>query len=1422
MNKPLCCLLAEDSENDALLLVRQLRMGGYDVTWERVDTAEAMRAALGRKSWDIVLADYKMPHFSGLAALELLKASGKGLPFIIVSGTIGEEEAVAAMKAGAHDYLMKGKLARLVPAVERELRDAVLWREHRRAEVALQESEKKYRELVEHANSIILRWTRDGRITFLNEFGQKFFGYAEAEILGRSLMGTIVPASESTSRDLRTLMDQIGERPEAFAQSINENMRRNGERVWVAWNNKPVRDEQGQVKEILSVGSDITERKQAEEALLALSSRQEAILAAVPDIIMEVDNHKVYTWANQAGIAFFGDDVIGKEAAFYFEGEQSTYQSVQPLFIGHQDMIYVESWQRRKDGERRLLAWWCRVLKDGSGNVIGALSSGRDITESKQAEEELRATQQRFQAVFEQAAVGVVIAEGTQGRFVNVNRRFCEIVGYSAEELLQRTSDDITHPDDIRHDTAELGQIKAGVVRGSSWEKRYRKKDGTIVWARVYVAPLDTSEVNPTLRIGVIEDITERKQVEEALRESQAFYHSLVDQLPAGVFRKDREGRYVFVSPWFCRLKGMKEEEFLGKTPQEVAAKSGATEEAIKYAADGMDHHVLIMQTGNPTELVEEYTDATGKKQFVNAIKIPVFSSEGKVIGTQGVLFDITARKQAEEALREEQILFTDLISTIPDHIYFKDRKSRFVRVNDAMAKWFGMSSPDEAVGKTDFDIFGEEHAWQAYEDEQRLMSTGNSLVGCEEKETWPDGHVTWMSTTKVPLRDADGNITGMVGISRNITERKQTENDIRLSESLLRATLESTADGILVVDANGTVIDYNKQFGEMWRLPESVLVTHQDQKLLDCVLEQLAAPEDFLAGVRALYAQPAKESFDTLLFKDGRVFERFSHPQRIGDRIVGRVWSFRDVTKRIQTEAHNRELAALLDNANDAIYVTALDCTILYWNRGAERAYGWTSAEVLNRKTTELLSPDLAAIAALTKVLFKQGSWSGERWQMTKSGQKVEVFSRLTLVRDEQGQPQSVFAINTDITEKRQLEAQFLRAQRLESIGALASGIAHDLNNVLAPIIIGAPLLREIIKDQTARHLLKTMETSAQRGAAIVRQVLTFARGVEGERVPVQPRHLLREIEKLADETFPKSIRVESDMAADLWSVLGDATQLHQALMNLCINARDAMPGGGVLTLEAANIVFSKEAAEKIPGAQPGSFACLRVTDTGTGIPPEIEAKIFEPFFTTKGVGKGTGLGLSTVVGIVRSHGGFIRVASKVGQGSTFELYLPATTNEQVAVKSESAPPWPRAHGEGILVVDDEAAVREVARQALLEFGYQVITAARGAEALKIFQKRHREIQVVLTDMMMPEMDGPTLVAALRVLDPKVRIVGITGMSDIAGMSGLKTLALSAMLAKPFTIEKLLAAIREALPVTAGHEKTAPDGGESRPALPG
>jgi PAS domain S-box-containing protein len=784
---------------------------------------------------------------------------------------------------------------------------------------------------------------------------------------------------------------------------------------------------------------DISERKQSEGKLAALYARHEAFLAAVPDIIVEVDCNKVYTWANQAGLAFFGADVIGKEAAFYFEGNQTTYASVQPLFDGREDVVYVESWQRRRDGVARLLAWSCRVLKDGNGKVTGVLSSGHDITD----------------------------------------------------------------------------------------------------------------------------------------------------------------------------------------------------------------------------------------------------------------------QRRAEEALKLEQTLFNSLVSTIPDHIYFKDRQSRFIRINKAMAKWFGLRSPDEAVGKTDFDVFSEEHARQAYGDEQRIMSTGDPLIGFVEEETWPDGHVTWVSTTKVPLRDADGNITGLVGVSRNITEQMQAE-------------------------------------------------------------------------------------------------------------------------KRI------REQAALLDKANDAIYVRTLDHTITYWNRGAEQLYGWSAVEAVGRKETDLFLPATTGLAEAESALSAQSSWAGEMRHSKKNSGLVTVFCRWSLVRDDEGKPKLVFAIHTDVTEKKQLEARFLRAQRMESIGALASGIAHDLNNVLAPIVMGAQLLQPLVTSERGRHVLATIEASAQRGAGVVKQVLTFARGIEGERVPLQLKHLIKDMVLIASETFPKNIRIEIDIAPDLWSVLGDVTQIHQALMNLCVNARDAMPSGGTLTLCAANVTVDEtfkttglgSSALITPDPQPGPKVRLSVIDTGTGISPEHLDKVFEPFFTTKGPGKGTGLGLSTVLGIVRSHGGFVRVKTEEDKGTCFELYVPATPKPQIFADQPVDLKLLRGQGQLIMVIDDEAAVREVVSGVLEHFGFKVVTAAEGSEAVGIFVRQHAAIAAVISDMVMPGMDGPALVRILQQIDPGVRIIGMSGFAERIGPGSRSQWNLPLSLTKPFTAERLLLAVHELLQPPAARPAGGADGGTSKPAV--
>jgi PAS domain S-box-containing protein len=508
------------------------------------------------------------------------------------------------------------------------------------------------------------------------------------------------------------------------------------------------------------------------------------------------------------------------------------------------------------------------------------------------------------------------------------------------------------------------------------------------------------------------------------------------------------------------------------------------------------------------------------------------------------------------------------------------------------------------------------------------------------------------------------------------------------------------------------------------------------------------------------------------------------------------------DTTERRRAEEQIRRQAELLDAANEAIYVRTLDGTITYWNAGAARLYGWKREEMLGRRFPELAEADREAFEAAQETLLKSGSWSGELTKTTRTGKRITVFCRWTLLRDAQGRPSEVLVINSDITEKKQLETQFLRAQRLESIGALAGGLAHDLNNLLAPIFMSTSLLRETVTDPQSHSILNTIASCAQRAADIIRQLLTFARGQPGARVPVPIRHLFKEMDKLVRETFPRNIQTRLEVASDLWPVLGDATQVHQALMNLCVNARDAMPQGGTLTLRAANVTLDARAAELSPDARPGPYVCLSVTDTGTGIPPEHLDRIFEPFFTTKEPGKGTGLGLATVLGIARGHGGFVRVHSRPGEGATFEMFLPASPQPAAAPNNQTGDtdfrPL-RADGELVLVVDDEHSVRSMVQRTLEREGYRVLTAANGREALALFAARDGEITALLTDIMMPEMDGPTLIRAVRERSPGVPIIGMTGLMQRVGPRQQEELGLAALLIKPFSVASLLKTVHEA-----------------------
>ncbi len=486
------------------------------------------------------------------------------------------------------------------------------------------------------------------------------------------------------------------------------------------------------------------------------------------------------------------------------------------------------------------------------------------------------------------------------------------------------------------------------------------------------------------------------------------------------------------------------------------------------------------------------------------------------------------------------------------------------------------------------------------------------------------------------------------------------------------------------------------------------------------------------------------------------------------------------------------REQAALIDLDPDAIIVLDAHHQVHEWNRGAEQLYGWPAAEAVGRSLADLLttSPD-DALAVAAQEVRQTGQWRGDLSMRSRDGARLIVESRWTYVPDTS--PRTLI-IDRDITEKKKDEARWLRAQRLDCLGGLASGIVHDLNNVLSPILMAAELLQTNLSAPDAPRWVDMIHGDAQRCAGLVRQILTFVRGSDTARGPVQVRHLLADLDRMIAQTFPANIDCQVDSDAELWPVAADLTQIYQVILNLAVNARDAMPGGGRLRIEARNTTVDDAHRQRNPEAGVGPHIVLRVTDDGEGIPPEIAERIFDPFFTTKPAGSGTGLGLATVRQVVQAHGGFIDLRSHPGEGTQFTVYLPASAADlDVSLVSATPAALPHGRNELVLVVDDEAALREITKATLESFGYRVVVAADGAEAVARSAEHSEVLALMVTDLQMPHLDGISAIRAVRRLCPQLPVIAMSGSpmeQEAVERSGVEV---HAVLTKPLSAAALL-----------------------------
>ncbi len=959
---------------------------------------------------------------------------------------------------------------------------------------------------------------------------------------------------------------------------------------------------------------------------------------------------------------------------------------------------------------------------------------------------------------------------------------------------------DLVHPDDRAAVDLAFNQ-SLGRQSVNSLEHRLLMPDGRIKFVEEQWQVFHDEHGRGRRVLGTCRDITDRKQAEEELRWKTAFLEAQVCASIDGIIVVDQQGRKILQNQRMVDIFQIPRQ--FAEDKDDSGQLQWVTSMTVNPEAFAARVHHLFTHPEEIGRDEVELKDGTVLDRYSS----PVVGKDGQYYGRIWTFRDITARKKNATALLESKRFLQSTLNALTSHIAILDEHGTIIEVNEA---WNRFASENDfrgahrGVGDNYLHLcdastgrFSEEAALVAAG--IRAVMAGSQAEFHLEYPCHSSRDHRWF-VVRVTQFGGEGPVRVVVA-HENVTERKLAEDALRESEERFRQIAETIQEVFWITDTTKHQMLYiSPAYERIWGRSCASLQSNP-QNWLESI-----HPDDRDRVLQAATTQQVAGSYDEeyrVIRPDGSlrwIRDRAFPVSNASGEIYRVVGVAQDITERKRSRDQLHEQASLLDKARDAILVRHFEHGITYWNKSAELLYGWTADEVRGRQTGELLYRDQTAYEQAIAAVRSHGEWNGEIQQITKAGGLLLVEARWTLVRDEAGRPQAVLAINSDITEKKKLEQQFFRAQRMESIGTLAGGIAHDLNNVLAPILMSIELLRMTSRDERAKSVLSTIETSAKRGADMVKQILSFARGVEGERMVINVRHIIQDMQHLVKDTFPKEIVFRAQLDKELPLFSGDHTQVHQVLLNLCVNARDAMPNGGILTVTATSLRVDDHYAGMTPGSIPGLYLLVKVTDTGTGIPPEVVDKIFDPFFTTKEHGKGTGLGLSTVLSIVKSHGGFLNVYSEPGNGTTFSVCFPAMDAPEGAATRVQEDTHPRGNDELILIVDDEASVRTITQQTLETYGYRVMVAADGTEAVALYSMHRTNIAVVVTDMMMPVMGGQATIQVLQRLNPDVKIIAASGLANDGSSARSAAMGVKHFLPKPFTAQTILTALHQVL----------------------
>ena len=1084
--------------------------------------------------------------------------------------------------------------------------------------------------------------------------------------------------------------------------------------------------------------------------------------------------------------------------------------------------------KRGSDGTYRWFLGRARPRRNASGEIVQWVGTCTDIDDQRRTQsglkqrvadhtaelakttEALEQQQTRLRILFD-LVPAMIWFKDTENGILLVNQRVADAAGKTVEEIEGRPTREIYPKDAARFYADDLEVIRSGKPKLAIVE-RLSSPTGGEIWVQTDKVPYRDQDGKVAGIVVMARDITELKRAEESLRLLSTAVEQATESILITGAELDFPGpQIMFVNPAFTLMTGYTAEEVMGKTPRILQGPR-------------TDRKVLDRLRYN-LERGEVFTGETvnyrkdGRPYDQEWQIAPIRNAAGLITHFVSLLRDVTVRRQTDGRLQASEIRYRRLFEAAKDGVVVLNATTGAIEdVNPFLTNLLGFTK-EHLLGKKIWELGSFQHLIANHGKFEELQLT------------------EYVRYDDLPLVTSDGRRIDVEFVSnvyeeggtkvvqcniRDISARKQSEAEIREKTALLEAQIDSSIDGILVVDPAGRKILQNRRCLELWGIPPEIAALNDEQQVR-FIMNRTRHPEEFVEKIRHLYSHPDETTRDEVELVDGQVFDRYSSPVRGQDgRNYGRIWTFRDISAKKAAERALRgseeRFKFVARAVSDAVWDWDLGANTLWWNEGFLATFGYSASEIEPgiESWTDRIHPDEASqvLEGIHHAIDGgTDTWNAEYRFRRKDGTYASVSDRGYIVRDAAGKGVRMVGGMRDLTEQKKLEAQYLRAQRMESIGTLAGGIAHDLNNVLAPILMSIELLKlDSANDPGRNKILDTIHLSCRRGADLVHQVLSFARGVDGQRVAIRLRHLIDDLEGMIGETFPRNIQIVTQVADDLWPVTGDPTQLHQVLLNLAVNARDAMPHGGQLTIAASNITHDAQYAGTSPEAEAGPHVLLQVTDTGCGIPPEVRDRIFEPFFTTKELGKGTGLGLATVHAIVKSHGGFVTVDSEVGRGTTFNIHLPA----EPALRTSEAPlppgvELPHGHGELVLVVDDEASIREITQQTLETFGYRVITAGDGTEAIALYASRPDEIALVLTDMMMPVMDGATAIQVMVRINPAVRVIAASGLEVADQIVKATSAGVRHFIAKPYSAQTLVRIVHEVISAPAYLDKKTP-----------